>query len=79
MQNPVVTSDKIILPAHYGRFSIEPIRFIVENKLDWFQGNVVKYTARHDAKGEVEDLQKAMRYLVMYERFKVGDPDWWKP
>src|SRR5262245_5708113 len=61
-----VPADKVNLPEHYARFAIEPIRFIGENKLDWFQGNIVKYVLRHDAKNGIEDLHKARRYLDMY-------------
>ena len=70
--------DMVNLPAHYARFKIEPIHFIGENGLDWFQGNIVKYTLRHDAKNGLEDLKKARRYVDMYIAFKAGDPDWWR-
>lgn len=68
--------EVITTPHHYSRFAIEPIRFICENKLDWFQGNVVKYVCRHDAKNGIEDLKKAARYLEMYIKFLQGDKDW---
>ena len=71
-------SDPIRLPQHYARFKIEPIRFIAENGLDWFQGNVVKYVCRHDAKNGIADLKKAQRYLEMYIKYLSGDADWWK-
>lgn len=72
-------TDNIVLPSHYARFKIEPIRFINENGLDWFQGNVVKYVCRHDAKNGREDLEKAIRYLQQYIKLKYdNDPDWWK-
>lgn len=64
------------LPQHYTRFKIEPIHFITENRLDWFQGNVVKYVCRHDAKNGIEDLKKARRYLDMYIKYLEGDPKW---
>lgn len=70
--------DMVNLPNHYARFKIEPIRFIGENKLDWFQGNIVKYTLRHDAKNGIEDIRKAIRYGNMYLLYLQGDPDWWK-
>lgn len=72
----VPVSDRVTFPDHYGRFKIEPIYFAAENKLDFFQSNVVKYVCRHDAKNGDEDLAKAIRYLVMYRRFLLGDPDW---
>jgi hypothetical protein len=71
-------SDMVNLPNHYARFKIEPIRFIAENKLDWFQGNIVKYVLRHDAKNGTEDIRKAIRYSNMYLRYLMGDPDWWQ-
>lgn len=78
-QMPATTSaDMVNLPDHYARFKIEPIRFIVENRLDWFQGNIVKYQLRYDAKNGAEDLAKARRYAEMQRRFHEGDPDWWK-
>lgn len=70
--------DMVNLPMHYARFKIEPIRFIGENKLDWFQGNIVKYVVRHDAKNGSEDIRKVIRYANMYLLYLAGDPDWWK-
>jgi hydroxyacyl-ACP dehydratase HTD2-like protein with hotdog domain len=75
---PPQQKDNITLPNHYARYKIEPINFIGENKLDWFQGNVVKYTCRHDAKNGIEDLRKAIRYLEMYIEYLQGNKEWWK-
>ncbi|WP_298951533.1 DUF3310 domain-containing protein [uncultured Methylobacterium sp.] len=71
-------ADNVHLPQHYARFKIEPISFICENGLNFFQGNVVKYVLRHDAKNGLEDIRKAKRYLEMYERYLQGDKEWWK-
>lgn len=71
-------ADMVNLPPHYARFKIEPIRFIGENKLDWFQGNIIKYVTRWDAKNGLEDIAKVIRYANMYHRYIAGDPDWWK-
>lgn len=70
--------DMVNLPPHYARFVIEPIRFICENRLDFFQGNIVKYILRHDAKNGLEDIDKVIRYATMYKRFLAKDPDWWR-
>lgn len=70
--------DNVNLPHHYARFKIEPIRFICENGLNFFQGNIVKYTLRHDAKNGLEDIKKVIRYATMYHEFLAGNPDWWK-
>ncbi len=77
-RNNAVGDDPVNLPKHYARFKVEPIRFICENGLNFFQGNIVKYICRHDAKNGLEDVRKAKRYLEMYEQFLLGNPDWWK-
>ena len=56
--NPVVHD-----PRHYNRLSIEPWDFIQQNKLDFFEGNVVKYICRWKNKGGVTDLRKAITYI----------------
>ena len=56
--NPVTTD-----PRHYNKLRIEPWDFIQQNKLDFFEGNVVKYICRWKEKGGIEDLQKARTYL----------------
>lgn len=70
--------DMVTMPKHYARFQIEPIRFIAENGLNWFQGNIVKYFMRFDAKNGLEDVRKGIRYALMFEQFLMGNPDWWR-
>ena len=48
---------------HYQNFAIQPIKFIMENKLDFCTGNAIKYLCRHKAKNGVEDLRKARQYI----------------
>lgn len=60
-----MTTDPVNRPHHYARFEIEPIYFIMKNKLPFAIGNIIKYVCRHDAKNGVEDLKKARRYLDM--------------
>jgi hypothetical protein len=50
-------------PNHYARFPIQPLTFITANKLEFWQGNIIKYIMRYDAKNGLEDLKKARRYL----------------
>jgi hypothetical protein len=50
-------------PQHYSKFPIEPWDFIQQNKLDFFEGNVVKYICRWKNKGGVGDLRKAVTYI----------------
>ena len=56
--NPVTTD-----PRHYNKLRIEPWDFIQQNKLDFFEGNVVKYICRWKNKGGVDDLRKAITYI----------------
>lgn len=74
-----LTRDNVTLPDHYKRFKLEPIYFIGENSLDWFQGNIVKYVLRHRLKNGKEDLLKVIRYAQMYIKKEYEhDPDWAK-
>jgi len=49
--------------AHYQHFAIQPIDFIVANKLDFLEGNIIKYVSRYKHKNGIEDLRKAKNYL----------------
>ena len=53
--------DKI--NPNYYRGTIEVSDFIREYKLDYFEGNVVKYVTRWKRKNGIEDLKKAQWYL----------------
>ena len=59
-------------PKHYSRFNIEPIRFCMENNLDALQKDVVKYICRHDMKGGLDDVKKALRYAQMVAEHHYG-------
>jgi len=56
-------ADLIKSPPHYNQGNIEPIDYIVANKLTYCEGNVVKYISRWRHKGGVEDLKKAKQYI----------------
>lgn len=55
-------SDIVNHPAHYNQ-GIEVIDFIESHNMNFNEGNVIKYTARHKHKNGVEDLKKAKWYL----------------
>ena len=57
------TASSSTSPAHYSRFPIQPLDFIIANGLNFLVGNVIKYVCRYDAKNGVEDLEKAKTYL----------------
>ena len=56
--------DLIHNPKHYTYSKYEPINVIKEWNLNFNLGNVVKYIARCDYKGnKLLDLNKALKYL----------------
>lgn len=57
---------------HYKALKIQPIQYINENGLDYFQGNVVKYVTRHKNKNGVEDIRKAIHYLQLILELQYG-------
>ena len=61
-----------VSPDYYARYDIEPISFIMRNNITYAEGNVIKYVLRHDMKGGVEDIDKAIRYLEMIKEEKYS-------
>ncbi len=55
--------DAVENPEHYAQHPIQPIEFIMANKLGYCEGNIVKYVTRYNLKNGVEDLRKARNYL----------------
>lgn len=56
--------DAVNSPSHYTQGNIEVIDFIMDQKLDYSEGNVVKYICRYKIKGNpIEDLMKARKYI----------------
>ena len=51
---------------HYKDCNIQPVEYIFQNNLDYFEGNVVKYITRHRKKGEgKKDVEKAIHYAQL--------------
>jgi len=68
------TTDIVNEPAHYARWEIEPITYIMLNDFEFWRGNIVKYASRagfklYDGKtkdaSEIVDLEKVIRYAEM--------------
>jgi hypothetical protein len=55
-------TDKQIGGKHYKEYKIQPIEFIVKNKLSFIQGCVIKYICRFENKNGIEDLKKIKHY-----------------
>jgi hypothetical protein len=51
---------------HYKDCTIQPVEYIFNNDLDYFEGNVVKYITRHRKKKEgKKDIEKAIHYAQL--------------
>ncbi len=56
-------ADNVNSPDHYTKGDIEVIDYILDQKFDYLEGNVIKYVSRYRSKGGIEDLRKAKWYL----------------
>mgnify|MGYP003658153006 FL=1 len=66
--------DIVDKPSHYTRWAIEPITYIMRNGMEFWRGNLIKYSSRagfkqYDGKtlleSEILDLEKVKRYCDM--------------
>ena len=48
---------------HYQKMAIQPIDYIMQNKLGFCEGNIVKYVTRWQHKNGVQDQLKARQYI----------------
>lgn len=55
--------NAVTQPAHYARFAIQPIEFILANGLNFLQASVIKYLVRYPYKNGMEDLMKCRNML----------------
>ena len=65
--------DKQIGGTHYRKMKIQPSKFVIENKLLFPEGNVIKYISRHQYKGGKEDLEKAKHFIDMIIERDYGE------
>jgi hypothetical protein len=66
------TINKQIGGDHYKDFAIMPIEYITKNKLDFCEGNIVKYISRHRLKGKAEDIEKVIHYAQLILKLEYG-------
>ena len=59
--------------SHYKDMKIQPSKFINDNKLQFAEGNAIKYICRHAHKGGKEDLKKAIHYIEMIIERDYGE------
>ena len=58
-----MSKERIKHPKHYNK-GIEMWDYAHSHKLDFFEGNIVKYVTRWKDKNGIEDLLKAQQYLT---------------
>jgi len=59
--------------SHYKDKGIQPIEYITANKLDFCEGNIVKYASRHKEKNGAEDIRKVIHYAQFILKFQYGE------
>ena len=57
--------DKQIGGSHYLKYKIQPSKFVIEIKLLFPEGSVIKYILRHQSKDGKKDLLKAIHFIEM--------------
>ena len=57
--------DKQIGGSHYKDMAIQPVEYIVKNRIPYREANVIKYVSRYASKNGLQDLEKARHYLEM--------------
>lgn len=58
--------------THYEVMKIQPIDYIVANKLNFMEGCAIKYLTRHPYKGGAEDIKKAIHYCKMILKYEYN-------
>ena len=73
---PASALDTQVGGTHYKDCAIQPIEFIHANRLDFFQGNIIKYAVRHRHKNGAADLRKVIHYAQLALQLQYGEnPD----
>jgi len=62
--NPVPPSFGIQSPGKNVYTNLSD-NFIIDQKMDFLEGNIIKYICRHRNKNKREDLEKAKQYIDM--------------
>lgn len=69
----MTANNKQVGGSHYMT-AIQPIEYILANKLEFCEGNIVKYATRWRFKGGTEDLEKIKHYCdFLIEQYKLEE------
>ena len=67
--------EEQVAGEHYKTQKIQPIEYILANKLPFIEGNIVKYITRWREKGGIEDLKKVKHYTEILMEYENGQRD----
>ena len=62
--------------SHYISMKIQPVEYILLNRIPFVEGCIIKYISRWRIKGGMKDLEKARHFLdilIEYEEKKEGE------
>ena len=65
--------DRQVGGSHYKDCLIQPIEYIMANKLEYCPANIIKYATRADKKGGVEDIRKIIHYAELWIEDKLKE------
>lgn len=55
---------------HYSKLNIQPMKYALENNLNYGQANAIKYITRYKDKNGIEDLKKAIHCIMLLIEFE---------
>lgn len=58
---------------HYRKHAIQPVEYIVANRISFLAGNIVKYATRYKDKGGAEDIRKIKHYCDLILEFEYKE------
>lgn len=61
---------------YYKKLKIQPMEYAHANKLDFFQGSVLKYITRFRDKNGKQDLEKAKHFIDLLIKLEYGEDDY---
>jgi hypothetical protein len=70
LPSPPEWANRQVGGNHYRTLAIQPLTYIIANRLKFAEGNIVKLVSRYRDKGGLEDLDKLIHYAqVLREEY----------
>lgn len=65
--------EKQVGGDHYKDDPIQHVEYCQRNKLTWCESSALKYLVRHRKKNKVQDVDKALHYVLLLRRIEYPD------